>query len=140
MSKKNLPDIVRQIDVLKTADPMAIVKLNKALVDAWREVKIVEEQERTRREAIQTLKEITMKKLDILEKNVDKVVAVRLQMYKKSVYKFLDLIDQALASGDNKKLEYAVSGLIKVLDMDLFEGIDKLGKALKGEKVDKIEI
>ena len=61
-------------------------------------------------------------------------------MYKKSVYKFLDLIDQALASGDNEKLEYAVSGLIKVLDVDLFEGIDKLGKALKGEKVDKIEI
>ena len=68
MSKKNLPDIVRQIDMLKTADPTAIVELKKALINAWREVKTVEEQERTRREAIRALKEITMKKLYILEK------------------------------------------------------------------------
>ena len=140
MSKSNLPDIVRRVPVPKKPDPTSIVELQKTLVNAWREVRIVEEQEKTKREAIQALKEVTMKKLDILEKNVDKALAVKMETYKDSVYKFLELMDQALASEDNKKLEYAVTGLIKVLDMDLFEGIDKIGRALRGEDVEEIEL
>ncbi len=140
MSKSNLPDLIKRMPVPKNPDPRYITELQKTLVNAWREVRIVEEQEKTKREAIQALKEVTMKKLDILEKNIDKTIAVKMEIYKDSAYRFLELIDQALASGDNEKLKYAVTGLIKVLDMDLFEGIDKIGRALRGEEVDEIEL
>ncbi len=140
MSKRNTPDIIKKIPIPNDSDPSSISELQKILINAWREVKIVEEQEKTKREAIQALKEVTIKKLNILEKNVDKAVTVRIESYKASVYKFLELIDEALASGDTKKLEIAVGGLIKTLDMDLFQGVDKIGKALRGEEVDEIEI
>ena len=140
MSKRNTPDIIKKIPIPNDSDPSSISELQKILINAWREVKIVEEQEKTKREAIQALKEVTIKKLNILEKNVDKAVTARIESYKATVYKFLELIDEALASGDTKKLEIAVGGLIKTLDMDLFQGVDKIGKALRGEEVDEIEI
>ena len=115
-------------------------RLMEILSEKHKEVRIVEEQERTKREAIQAVKETFLKRLDILEKTANEILREKLRLYRQAVEKELSIIDKAIKENDMELLKLGLSSLISTLNMDLIgDDIEKLGRALRN-KNEEIEI
>lgn len=143
--------IMEKIKLIQSTSPDKLVstgdaarsalEIKRILIEAWREVRIVEAQEATRRELIRALKEATLKKIETFENLADELLKAKIEALKKAVEKELEVIDRALDSGNLEMLKVGLSSIVQTLDSGLIDkDIEKLAHILRGKFDDDIEL
>jgi len=119
---------------------MAVTEASNSIVTAWRDYKMVAEQEKTKRFGIAAMRDVKLKELNDKREFMELYLVETFKERRSVVSEMLTRLDQGIESGNDHLIELALATIQDTLRQSPLRDIGKLMVDINDPNVDVIDI